>query len=47
MQKKSYSQIIDYRFIDEFSVLNFKHIAIHVGIENMPDEVQIYVYLYF
>ena len=41
---------MDYRFtdyIDKFSVLNFKGIAIHIGIENKPDEVSIYVYLHF
>ena len=38
--------ITDLLIFDEFSVLNFKNIAIHVGIENAPDEVWIYVYLY-
>ena len=31
--------ITDLLIIDEFSVLNFKNIAIHIGIENTPDEV--------
>ena len=31
--------ITDSLIIDEFLVLNFKRIAIHVGIENKPDEV--------
>ena len=33
--------------IGKFLVLNFKRIAIHVHIENMSDEVSIYVYLHF
>ena len=31
--------ITDLLIIDKFSVLNFKRIAIHVGIENKSDEV--------
>ena len=31
--------ITDLRIIDEFLVLNFKRIAIHVGIESKPNEV--------
>ena len=31
--------ITDLLIIDKFSLLNFKPIAIHVGIENKPDEV--------
>ena len=31
--------ITDLLIIDKFSVLNFKRIAIHVGIENKPDEI--------
>ena len=31
--------ITDLLIVDKFSVLNFKRIAIHVGIDNKPDEV--------
>ena len=37
--------ITDLLIIDKFSVLNFKCIAIHVGIENKPDVLHIFALL--
>ena len=40
-QKKVTAKLLitDFLIIDEILVLNFKRIAIHVGIEYKPDEV--------
>ena len=38
--------ITDLLIIDEILVLNFKRIAIHVGIENKPDDIFKLMYIY-